>query len=536
MNILWGYLARHPQTMSLFKETAHSERVVNRLGVVTEYPSALVVDFARPLTTYTEAEGRYTCWCLGYTSSEGSIMEEPQLLLEGWLRQGRSYFSKCHGSYAIVIYDALQETFHVITDHYGTRTLFYTSTEYGVGFGSRPEQVRLTPGFEPPINERAVMEYLLTGFVLGDHTFYEHLNMIPPATEAVFSKKGAEFFQYVPESARTVAENISLEQAAQIFLETLSQQLALQIKKYQPRFANLTGGTDSRLILSALSEPTRKKLCFVTQQGAWTSATGDHDSQIARIIAERYALQHEVKLPKEKKEAFVAPFSRFSNQVLLVNEPKICGGFGSELVSGSLYHEVWFLDDNKDVDFSRLSFLAREFSGQKQQLALDVVEQIKSSMNNNHAADPVYALFISRCWRSYFTCIYNYADFSWISPYNRLQGTGIYPFLNTAMLGILHQFPRAILKNYALYGYLYAQDLKEYGLFPFKSTFTKLVKGFSQLPATATNPHKEVPAPPQDVFDKNSEKLRAMNFFDSEVPSTLSQDEHWKRRLLELSL
>lgn len=531
MNILWGYIARQPQSLTQFLETAKNERVVNRKGVSTEFASAAVVDFSRPVTCYTDPEKRYTCWRLGYTLMACPLGDEPMYLFEGWLQYGREFFSDCHGSYLVVIYDSLTEAFHIITDPYGTRTLFYNQTEAGIGFGSRPEQVRHTPGFVREVNTAAIVEYLLTGFVLGDHTFDKNIQMIPPATEAIISKQGIEVRKYSPEPFCLVREDVHLEQAANIFMETFSQVLEQIVHKNKPQYANLTGGTDSRLILSALTPELRQSLRFTTRQGPWTVGTGTNDCTIASLLAERYALKHEIQTPKNNPVTYKAPYSRYADQVVLVNEPKLCGGFGSELISGSLFHEVWFLKDNLDIDFDRLHQCAEQFSDNQEPHVRNAIEKLQTALRMSTASDPVFELFASRTWRSYYTCIYNYADFTWISPYNRLQGTGIYPFLNTALLSVLYQFPREILKNYALYGYLYKNHLKEFGEFPFHSTFTKLVDGFSVLPSSPAAPAGSEILEATEALAGNRSSLLNLDILSAswDVP-----EEHWQRRLREL--
>ena len=173
----------------------------------------------------------------------------------------------------------------MVADSMGFRPLFHTGAE-SVG-ATVMSTSALLAGWarEAAFDERAVAVQSLLGWQLGQRTIFTGICKLAPGAIARQSENGVSVRAAADpaESPRTIVTAVA--QAAALLRRSLSAVL----DEYPDAVLQLTGGMDSRILLSAIA-PSRRRGMTVMTLGDSTSG----DVQIAARIAEQLGLRHEV--------------------------------------------------------------------------------------------------------------------------------------------------------------------------------------------------------------------------------------------------
>jgi asparagine synthase (glutamine-hydrolysing) len=125
----------------------------------------------------------------------------------------------------------------------------------------------------------------LLGWQLGQRTLFAGVDKLAPGAVAHLDREG----EHVTTSVEPAHEALSLERAVTEAADLLRTSLAALLDDHPDAVLQLTGGMDSRLLLSAVPAERRRGLHAMTLE-----VPGTDDVRIARSIAQRYGLQHEV--------------------------------------------------------------------------------------------------------------------------------------------------------------------------------------------------------------------------------------------------
>jgi asparagine synthase (glutamine-hydrolysing) len=181
--------------------------------------------------------------------------------------------------------DAREDAVRMVADSMGFRQLFH-SEPGSAGPGVLSTSALLagwTRGAD--LDRVAVAVQSLLGWQLGQRTLHEGVRKLEPAATARLGADGVHITPAEPEPAPP----ISLARAVTEAAEVLRTALAALLDDQPDAVLQLTGGLDSRLLLSAIPPARRRGLHAMT-----LSVPGSGDVQIAAGIAERYGMHHDV--------------------------------------------------------------------------------------------------------------------------------------------------------------------------------------------------------------------------------------------------
>lgn len=136
-----------------------------------------------------------------------------------------------------------------------------------------------------PLDETGVAVQSLLGWQLGQRTLLRGIKKLAPGAFARLDESGV----HVTPAAPDVSTPISLEQAVAEAAALLRESLNALLDDHPDAVLQLTGGMDSRLLLSAIPERRRRGLRAMTLQ-----VPGTGDVAIASEIAHRYGIRHDV--------------------------------------------------------------------------------------------------------------------------------------------------------------------------------------------------------------------------------------------------
>lgn len=135
------------------------------------------------------------------------------------------------------------------------------------------------------LDETSVAVQSLLGWQVGQRTLATGVEKLAPGAVARLDQHGV----HIARPPAPFREPISLQEAVEDAAALLRTSLGALLDDHPDAVLQLTGGMDSRLLLSAIPERRRRGLRAMTLQ-----VPGTGDVEIASAIAERYSIRHEV--------------------------------------------------------------------------------------------------------------------------------------------------------------------------------------------------------------------------------------------------
>ncbi len=170
-------------------------------------------------------------------------------------------------------------------DSMGFRPLFHSAPGGGPAVMSTSALVAgraMGAGFD----DVAVGVQSLLGWQLGQRTLSAGISKLPPGHVATLGADGVRVTWGEPEEAAEIGLADAVAEAA----ELLRTSLEALLDDHPDAVLQLTGGQDSRLLLSAIHPARRRGLRALT-----LSVPGSGDVAMASQLAERFGMEHEVR-------------------------------------------------------------------------------------------------------------------------------------------------------------------------------------------------------------------------------------------------
>lgn len=174
----------------------------------------------------------------------------------------------------------------MVADSMGFRQLFHSDP--GEGRRGVLSTSALLAGWTcgAPLDRVAVAVQSLLGWQLGQRTLLDGISKLAPGATMQLGEDGVSVTPGVVEAAGPISFDRAVTEAAAV----LRTSLAALLDDEPEAVLQLTGGQDSRLLLSAIPESRRKGLHAMT-----LSVPGSGDVAIAAEITAHYGMDHEVR-------------------------------------------------------------------------------------------------------------------------------------------------------------------------------------------------------------------------------------------------
>ena len=170
------------------------------------------------------------------------------------------------------------------TDYLGFRHVFHGSGTAGAIVSTSSRACAVELGSELDLEAVAVQSSL--GWQLGQRTLFDGVSKLAPGGIATLEDGEVTLSSFT----RTATdEQPELDHAARTAADVLRTHLTTYLEDHPDAGLQLTGGQDSRLLLSAIPKARRRGLRVVTLGQA-----GEADVDIAAELAARYGMRHEL--------------------------------------------------------------------------------------------------------------------------------------------------------------------------------------------------------------------------------------------------
>ncbi len=172
----------------------------------------------------------------------------------------------------------------VATDYLGFRHVFHGQRDGRAIVSTSSRACAVELGAELDLDAVAVQSSL--GWQLGQRTLFEGVAKLAPGQIATLDNGAVTLSSF---TRPATAERLDLDQAARTAADVLRTHLTVYLDDHPDAGLQLTGGQDSRLLLSAIPRARRRGLRVVTLGRA-----GEADVDIAAELAARYGMRHEL--------------------------------------------------------------------------------------------------------------------------------------------------------------------------------------------------------------------------------------------------
>jgi asparagine synthase (glutamine-hydrolysing) len=180
---------------------------------------------------------------------------DTEVIAHLYAREGTNAFRRLRGMFAIAIWDARNDRLVLARDRVGKKPLYYLRRGDEIVFGSETKTILSALGEAPPVNERALLNFLTFGYVAGPESIFAGMRRLEPGTALTIDLKTGEatagrFWSWpVPPAHAAIAEAEAIEALRAELLESVR----IRLRSDVPLGAFLSGGMDSAAVLALMT-------------------------------------------------------------------------------------------------------------------------------------------------------------------------------------------------------------------------------------------------------------------------------------------
>lgn len=211
-------------------------------------------------------------------------------ILESYRLDGLKSWEDLEGSFMIALVDQRQCRLHIVNDRLGQLPLLCAKGPGWFCFGSQAKAIFPVTDLEPKLSKEGVIQFLATGYPLGETSMFEGLSLLEPGTQLSVGLEDLNvhtrrywILQYEPEKA--ISRDKAMAELHNAVLEGHRVILGEGDADYD---LMLTGGWDSRGILEAL-EQVGSRPQTARSWGLRDDLKGS-DPEIARQLAHAFGI------------------------------------------------------------------------------------------------------------------------------------------------------------------------------------------------------------------------------------------------------
>ncbi len=216
----------------------------------------------------------------------------------------------------------------IYNDIFGFFPLLYYEDTHLVIFSNDIEPLlKYKEAHKQQLDAHALIQYFLCGAPQSSRTFFENIRFLEAGCCMTLDGTKLKISPYFP-NLKITPNKTSTEELADIYFEKLKKELRLMLAWHPNIPVTLTGGADTRMILGAMEENERCRRTFTTFRSDYVSDHENQDITIARLLAEKYGLKHEIT--NNAMYAIESPDSTYFTALSARFAPHISGYLGSE--------------------------------------------------------------------------------------------------------------------------------------------------------------------------------------------------------------
>lgn len=435
------------------------------LSTIREGSLLIVSDAGPPRVPIRHDKGELVVCCSG--DAYDSKHELPDRLATAHTADPDGFSPPSNGCFSFALYDVATGRLHLGNDAFGFHPLFVRQTADFCFFSNEPEPLARSFVDGPALDTDAVAEFFLFGTTLGSKTLLRGVSNLEPGT--VLTLQGTSVSERKHDHlAIPVDHSLSEGEHAKIVADEFKAAVQRRADRWPNMGQSLTGGADTRLILSCLTPAQRESMVFVTHYGVEGGETWDRDVAIAAMLASRLGLEHNVELIPDAREPFDASVYRsYRERPSTPNE--LHGVLGGEYLGGTCVDVALFpleLINRTAVDRRMNELFSPEFI---EGLEHHPHDTLREEYGRLEAENREMLFWVNVFARSFFSHLYNGSGSlrtsRWMLPYAMNLKINS-PFQDAGFLRKLLAVPFDLLTGYNLYNQVFKSHFPEFNDVP----------------------------------------------------------------------
>jgi asparagine synthetase B (glutamine-hydrolysing) len=163
-------------------------------------------------------------------------------------------FFEFNGEYAIAIWEKNAKVLYLISDHLGTRPIYYCCNNRTVAFDSDINALIHNNFCDSEIDSHGVLELLTFEYIFKDRTLYKNIKLIPAGTITKIKANDISFQKYFDIKINESTQKIDLEETVQNFYYKIKRAVEMRLSDDKPLGIPLSGGLDSRTLAAIAND------------------------------------------------------------------------------------------------------------------------------------------------------------------------------------------------------------------------------------------------------------------------------------------
>lgn len=292
---------------------------------------------------------------------------DTEVLVHLYEEKGPECVKYLRGMFAFAIWDSRKKELLLARDRIGQKPLAYSRVGGLFLFASEPKAILASGAVYPEVNPFGVHGMFTHRSVPYPLTMFKKIYKLPPASVMVV-KDGVEHIStyWKPDINSKITEG--LDKSIERLYELINESVRMRLISDVPVGAFLSGGVDSSLIASFVSNNTQDKLNAFSV-GYENPSSKDVEFDYASSVAKRYNMEHH-KIAVDSDvfdeirnviwhydEPFAIPEAlvnmKFCREVKKTVKTAITGDGSDELFAGYSGYLLWKALGDADIFFSR---------------------------------------------------------------------------------------------------------------------------------------------------------------------------------------
>jgi asparagine synthase (glutamine-hydrolysing) len=184
---------------------------------------------------------------------------ESEVVIKLYLEFGLNFIKKLNGMFAIAIYDARDNSLHLIRDRMGKKPLWISQLKDGTLFFASEVRALMLVRPDRTLRTDTVTEVMQYGYINAPHSAFNEIKQVPPAT--VVSWRGGEISTSTYWAPDFVTKNnIPYEEALETTSELIEAAVSRRLISERPLGSFLSGGYDSTLVTAYMAKLMDEKV------------------------------------------------------------------------------------------------------------------------------------------------------------------------------------------------------------------------------------------------------------------------------------
>lgn len=200
------------------------------------------------------------------------------------------FLNRLDGYFCVAIYDPQKRKILLVSDRHGLRMLYWYHHKGVFAWASEVKGLLAIDSVDKTIDQTSLPCFMDLGYLMGEHTWFEHIRLIKPASIYEYEIDSDTLTQrYYWTWGEIKPSDLTFDEAVDALYEAFIKSVRRRFDPAERIGISLSGGLDSRAIFAAVNQlyPAYRGYAFTF------GIPGCHDIRIAKQVVERSDWRHE---------------------------------------------------------------------------------------------------------------------------------------------------------------------------------------------------------------------------------------------------